>query len=156
MDLAKSPQQAPVTDKLHGNYVLLRADSLRLLLPQSDVGATEHIGTAPQPTDDAGMFMQGEGDAARAVVALSAEMRAALAFPPERFLLTPLRSHWGELAFVWDEVRILISPRLERQALPAAMRLENAPIDAYVELDGELAFCTTAERVMARVMSPSV
>ena len=155
MDLANPPHQVLAADTLHGNYVLLRADTLRLLVPQADVGATEHIGGVPQATDDPGMFMLGEGDAVQAVVALSPDMRASVMFPADRFLLTPLRSQWGELSFAWNEVRVLIAPNFRRHALPTAIQLEGAPIDAYVEFDGALALCTTAERVMARVMTPS-
>ncbi len=134
---------------LKGTFVLLRADTLRLLLPQDDVGATDHIELAPQPTDQSGIFVHGEGDAAQPVVALSAKMRPLAVFPSDRFLLTSLVTSSGDVAMVWNEVRVLLAAELKLQALPAAMQAPDAPINSYVDLDGELALFTSAERVMA-------
>ena len=44
------------SSKMRGNFVLLRADALRLLLPQQDVSSTEYIDSAPIGTSAAGVF----------------------------------------------------------------------------------------------------
>ena len=144
----------PATDgaRLRGNYVMLRADKLRLLLPQGDIGAAEYVDSTPQPSGEAGLFLQGEGESARPVVALSSEMRTLADFPADRFLLTRLGGESAGLSFAWNEVRVLIEPGLAMHALPSAMQTADAPIDAYVELDGELALCTSAAKVLARTV----
>ena len=36
---------------VRGNYVLLRADALRLLLPQTDIQSTNYMQTRPEPIE---------------------------------------------------------------------------------------------------------
>ena len=132
-----------------GNFVLLRADSLRLLLPQQDVGAAEYIERQPRSTDVPNLFEYGEGDGLRHVIALSEQMRALATFPGGRFVITKLAADDAELSFAWNEVRVLIDADFERHALPAAMQVPGAPIEAYVERDGELVLCTTAAHVIS-------
>lgn len=134
---------------LQGNFVVLRADSLRLLLPQQEVGAADYMDGAPVPSGEPGVFFCGDADARRSVVALSGRMRPLAEFPAGRFLVTSLRTPELELSFAWDEVRVLIGVRLERQPLPPAMRLADGPIDGYVEHAGELLLCSSAEQVLA-------
>ncbi len=134
---------------LTGTFVLLRAGNLRLLLPQQEVSAADYIELAPQPTDQAGVFTHGEGDAARPIVALSAKMRPLAAFPSDRFLLASLATEAGDMAMAWDEVRVLMEAEIKCQALPESMRVPGAPIESYVHLDGEIALYTSADRVMA-------
>lgn len=133
---------------LHGNFVMLRADTLRLLLPQREVGAAEHIEGAPRPGSAGGLFEFGTGDDAMAVVALSGRMEPLATWPRERFVVTRLAAGDAELSFAWNEARVLIDARLERRPLPAAMRVAGAPIEGYVEHEGELLFCTTARHVI--------
>jgi hypothetical protein len=68
-------------------------------------------------------------------------------------VLTRLESAAGGLAFAWNEARVLIDARLELHALPPAMRVPGAPIDGYVEHDGELVFCTTARAVVEAALA---
>jgi hypothetical protein len=44
---------------------------------------------------------------------------------------------------------VLIDVQFERHPLPPAMQEAGAPIDGFVERDGGLVFCTTAERVVS-------
>lgn len=138
---------------LRGNFVLLRADSLRLLLPQEDVGAAEYISGMPDATGATGIFAQGEGDAARNVVALSGQMRALPVFPQGRFLLTRLGGEEHDLSFAWSEVRVLIGAEFAPRPLPSALRMRNAPIVSYVEFDGEITLCTTAASVVSHTLA---
>lgn len=141
----------PAPARVSGNFVLLRADSLRLLLPQQDVGAAEYIEHELRATNEPGLFEYGEGDGLRHVIALSEQMRALATFPGGRFVLTKLMADEGELSFVWNEVQVLINADLERHPLPAAMHVPGAPIGAYVERDGELVLCTSAGHVISYV-----
>jgi hypothetical protein len=150
-DAANEPGSAG----LRGNFVMLRAEGLRLLLPQREVGAAEYVDGTLHPAGAGGFFEIGEGEQARTVVALSGRMRPLAQWPPGRFVLTRLESAAGDLAFAWNEARVLIDASLEMHALPPAMRVPGAPIDGYVEHEGELAFCTTARAVVEAALAGS-
>ena len=75
-------------------------------------------------------------------------MEPLAAFPQGRFVVTRLAAGEAELSFAWNEVRVLIDAQLERRPLPAAMQVPGAPIEGYVERDGELLLCTTARHVI--------
>lgn len=142
------------TVKMRGDFVLLRADALRLLLPQREVAATEYIEQTPVPAGEAGLFtLHDAHGASQSVVALSEHMRPLDHFPAERFLLTRLSGEGPNLSLAWNEVRVLIDTELEFHALPPVMLGEGDLIDAYVELDGELAFCTTARRLLPEALA---
>lgn len=139
--------------RIRGNFVLLRADSLRLLLPQQDVGAAAYVEHEPRATEQPGMYEHGEGDDLRLVVALSDRMRPLARFPVDRFVLASLEADDAGLSFAWNEVQVLIDAEFERHELPTALRVPGAPIDAYMERDGEVVLCTTAERVLAYALA---
>ena len=141
------------TANLRGNFVMLRADGLRLLLPQDEVGAAEYVEGRASPTGAAGFFETGEGADARTVVALSGRLQPLAQWPQGRYVLTRLGSGAGELSFAWNEARVLIDARLERQPLPPVMRAPGAPIRGYVEHEGELVFCTTAGAVIEAALA---
>jgi hypothetical protein len=142
-----------VAGRISGNFVMLRAESLRLLLPQQDVGAAQYVEHEPRAMAQPGVFEHGEGDDARWVVALSAQMRPLARFPGDRIVLASLEADGAALSFAWDEVQVLIDAEFERHELPMALRVPDAPIDAYVERDGEVVLCTTAKRVLAYAMA---
>lgn len=138
---------APDNSPGRGNFVVLRAGTLRLLLPHEDVGAAEHLGEAPAGPAQAGIFELEVLGERRAVVALSEQLRPLERFPGGRFVLA--RLHGGEASFAWDEVRVLIDAAVDPRPLPPAMRSAGGPIDGYVQLGGELLLCATAPRVLA-------
>ncbi len=140
--------------QLRGDFVLLRADTLHLLLPQRDVKATEYRESVPTPGVERGVFGLETADGQqRPVAALSASMALVEVFPMKRFLLTRMEGDERGLALAWNEVRVLIDATLMVQPLPAILQGARCVADAYVELDGELAFCTTARRVWAETAS---
>jgi hypothetical protein len=142
------------TMKMRGDFVLLRADSLRLLIPQRDVSSTEYIDQAPVASAEPGVFVLGDQPGgAQAVLALSAQMDLLGTFPPDRFLLTRFTGSHQGTALAWTEVRVLIDTELEFHAMPAVMQGKGALIDAYVEIDRELAFCTTAQRMLPETLT---
>lgn len=142
--------EAPVSRaEARGNFVMLRAGGLRLLLPHEDVGAAEYIEGLPATTAQPGRFEHEVLGERRVIVALSEQLRALEAFPAGRFVLTRLHAGASELSLAWDEVRVLIDAVLEPLPLPPAMRSPQGPIDGYVRLDGKLLLCATASRVLA-------
>lgn len=140
------------TMQVRGDFVLLGADSLRLLLPQHDVNASEYLEHAPLPTARTGFFSLGEVDGKpQRVAALSGRMEVMASFPADRFLLTRLNGS-PDLLLAWTEVRVMMGTAFEFHPVPEILRSKAGLIDAYVVLeDGEVAFCTTAQRVLAEV-----
>jgi hypothetical protein len=140
--------------KMRGNFVLLRADSMRILLPQQDVSSTDYMDSKPSTTSNAGIFDYTDGDGTpHKVVALSDQMNALTTFPDGRFLLTQMSSRNYQLSFAWSEVRVLIEAEFESTPLPEVMRGPGTLLDSYVELDGELVFCIDARRVLSRTLA---
>jgi hypothetical protein len=118
-------------ETLRGNFVLLRAGRLRLLLPQQDVGAAEYLDTET---------------AERSLVALSARMTLLPERPPERFVVAPLNDG-SELGWCWDELQVLIDIELKPQPLPPSLLTRQTPVSHYVEHEGELAYLCSAQRL---------
>lgn len=148
--MAAAPVAAPPpldTSPGRGNFVVLRAGALRLLLPHEDVAAAEYLGEAQVGPAQTGIFELEVLGERRRVVALSEQLRPLERFPAGRFVLA--RLHGGEDSFAWDEVRVLIDAAVEPRPLPPAMRSAGGPIDGYVQLGGELLLCATAPRVLA-------
>jgi hypothetical protein len=139
--LAAAPERA--------SFVLLRADTLRLVLPQQDVGLAEYMEGEPLPTGEPGLFEYAVGGACRIVAALSPALRTLEVFPGGRFVLTTLQADGAELCLAWDEVRVLIDAQLQSQPLPPALRTRGGPIQGYAEHAGQLLLCTTAQRLLA-------
>lgn len=135
--------------QVRGNFVVLRAGALRLLLPHEEVGAAEYIEGVPAATAQPGRFEHEVLGERRAIVALSEHLRALENFPPGRFVLTRLHGGDAALSFAWDEVRVLIDAQLAPRPLPPALRSLQGPVDGYVQLRGELLLCATAPRVLA-------
>ena len=138
------------TMHVRGDFVVLRADSLSLLLPQHDVNVSEYLEQAPSPTDSNGIYALGEVDGrTQRVAALSSEMKLMHEFPAGRFVLTRL-SGSQDLLLAWNEVRVMMDTAFEFCPLPEVLRGRVGLIDAYVVLDdGVVAFCTTANRLLA-------
>jgi hypothetical protein len=125
-------------NRLQGDHVLLRADSLRLLVPREDVGAADHLESA--------------GHSEGLLLALSERMTPLPSPPPGRFVVTAFASRPG-VQLLWDEVRMLIDPALAVEELPVAMRAPDSPLTRYVQLDGEPIFCCNAEQLLGHALA---
>jgi hypothetical protein len=158
---AASIRNTPMTNatasrELRGNYVLLRADALRLLLPQAEVGAATYLEQAPQPTELAGFFQYANEAGEQPVMALSVEMLPLAAFPADRFFVTAIETPMGEIGFGWSEVSVLIDTTLQAQPLPDALLTEHTPVREFVEIDGHVAFCCDRGQLAAHVFAQPV
>lgn len=144
----------PTLPVLRGNFVLLKADSLQLLLPQPDVGATEYLSAAPRESDRTGLFDldAAPGAAPRRVAALSSKMSPLPQFPAGRFLLTPFAA-LDDVLLCWSEVKVLIDAELQPQSLPPVMVPPGALLTKFVEIDDELVFCCTGEQLVAHAFA---
>jgi hypothetical protein len=135
------------TGTLRGNFVLLRADKLRLLLPQEQVGEASYLEEPPEPTELPGVFLRASEAGDDLIVALSSRMRPMQSFPQDRFFITKISAPQGEVAFGWSDVQVLIDAELRAQRLPAPLDWEHGPLRSFVEIDGEVVFCCDAQRL---------
>lgn len=131
--------------ELRGNLVLLRANTLRLLLPQSEVGAARHLDATPLPSEQPGVFEHRGVDGNQTLIALSGAMRPLHTYPAPRFVITPIQSAYGVVLFAWDEVSVLIDAHLQARPVPAGLVSRNSAVQHFVELGDKIAFCCNAQ-----------
>ena len=134
---------------LRGNFVLLRADTLRLLFPQNEVGVVEYLGSTLVAAEGFGILSDHTGEGGRRFAALSAQMTLLPACPADRFVVTPMSGDGAdhELGWCWNEVRVLIDVKLQPQRLPAVLLDPDTPVDHYVSYGGEIAYMCSALRL---------
>ncbi len=130
-----------------GNYVLLIADTLHLLLPQHEVGAAEFLEGVLEASNEPGLLQLAGDDSQRRYAALSKQMTLLPHCPPERFLVTPLGDGNDDLGWCWDELHILIDVDLQPHPLPKVLIAPDTPVDQCVEFDGKLAYLCNAQQV---------
>jgi hypothetical protein len=138
---------------LRGNYVLLSADTLRLLVPQNEVGAAEYLETLLESADEPGLLRRPGAENTRRFAALSAKMTLLPRCPANRFIVTSLGLEDDELGWCWNELKVLIDVKLWPQPLPAVLRAPYTPVEQYVELAGEIAYLCSARRLRAFALS---
>jgi hypothetical protein len=143
----------PMSEPLRGNFVLLRADKLRLLLPQDHVGEASYLEEPPEPTELPGVFMRSGEAGEDLIVAMSSRMKPLQSFPPDRFFVTKINAPQGEVAFGWSDVQVLIDVELRAERLPALLDWEHGLLRSFVEIDGEVAFCCDAQQLTDRAFT---
>lgn len=133
---------------LSGHYVMLRADTLRLLLPQHEVGAAEYIlGATLEPGDEPGLLRQADGQGAHRFAALSAQMTLLPRCPSDRFVATALGEDSEGMAWCWNEVQVLINVELQARQLPAVLLAPHTPVEQYALHAGEIVYLCSARRL---------
>lgn len=132
-----------------GNYVLLTADSLDLLLPQSEVGATEYLEGPLEASDVPGLLQLSGTTGTRRFAALSERMTLLPQCPPERFLVVTLDGGNDNLGWCWKEQRVLIDVELQPQPLPAVLLAPDTPVSHYVDWEGKPVYLCNAQRLRA-------
>ena len=128
-----------------GNYVLLRADTLRLLLPQSDIQSTNYMQTRPEPIDgESGLLHMPGNDDGAVYVALSSDMRLLGACPSDRFVSTRLQGD-VDVQWCWSEVRVLMDTQLSYEAVPPVLLAPHTPVHEMVAVGDEWAYLCSAD-----------
>ncbi len=115
-------------------WILLRAGAAWLLLPRADVRAIRHGGEAD------GM----------ARLALSGQLQPLAGVRPGRYVDTVFEAAdegSAPLAWCWDEARLLQALPAVPQPLPPVLRAPGSPVDAWLEIDGQVAFLCDAQRL---------
>lgn len=138
---------------LRGNYVLLRADTLRLLLPQHEVGAAEYLADPLEAGDVPGLLRPSASKGTRRFAALSAQMTLLPHCPADRFIVAPLGEGDNAMGWCWNEMQVLIDIELQPQPVPAVLLAPHPPVDHYVEHDGEIAYLCSASRLRAYALA---
>lgn len=148
-------QETGSPGNLRGNFVLLRADTLRLLFRQDEVGNAEHLASTLAPTEEPGLFLDSAGQSGRRFAALSARMTLLAACPADRFVVAPLGCGNAayNLGWCWNEIRVLIDVELQPQRLPAVLCAPNTPVEHYVNYGSEIAYLCSAERLHAYALA---
>jgi hypothetical protein len=134
---------------LRGNYVLLTTDSMDLLLPQAEVGATEYLDGPLEASDEPGLLRLSGATSARRFVALSDQMTPLPHCPSNRFLVVTLVDDDDHLGWCWKELRVLIDVELQPQPLPTVLLTPGTPVSHYVDLEGKPAYLCNAQRLRA-------
>ena len=130
---------------VRGNYVLLRADTLRLLLPQSDIQSTNYMQTRPEPIDgESGLLHMPGSDDGAVYVALSSDMRLLDACPSDRFVSTRLQGD-VDVQWCWSEVRVLMDTQLSYEAVPPVLLAPHTPVHEMAAVGDEWAYLCSAE-----------
>lgn len=144
-------EQSRVAVNGAAGWMLLRADTLRLLLPVEEVGPAEQLGEMPLPTGEPGLFeVPGDattGGAMRFAAALSAHMQPVADMPSDRFIVTPFPAQPG-VVLAWNEARLLPTAAVRLQSLPEAMCAPESPLAQFAEIEGEVVFTASAERLL--------
>jgi hypothetical protein len=131
-----------------GNFVLLRADALWLLLPQCEVGAVEYLEAPPQASvANPGLYLQRRADGPRQLAALSSDMTLLDAFPTDRMLVTALVG--TPIAWCWNEVMVLIDTSVQPRSIPRVLHAPDMPAHEFIEHDTRLAFVCGARALCA-------
>ena len=157
--LNAAPVVSPVGTELfcsgpiRGNYVLLRADGLRLVLPQRDIRSTDYMMSRPVRMDGENGLLHVPGSTDAAVyVAVSAGMQLLEECPADRFISTVLQGldvHW-----CWSDVRVLLNAELHPLPLPVSLIAPGTPVREVVAVGGEWAYMCSAETLQQFALTP--
>ena len=126
-------------------YVFLRAGGLRLLVPQTEIGAIGHLEGRPEPTGMPGLLAVPGRDAACFLV-LDEEFRLLEACPEDRYVTTSIPSADGmETQWCWNEARVLLDFDAPVEELPQVLLTAASPLRRYALLDEQPVFVCSAE-----------
>jgi hypothetical protein len=134
---------------VRGNFVLLRADSLRLLLPLNQVGAAEYLDHRPVPGRTPGLLQVPGDETRRPYAVLSAQLYLLPQCPEDRYVVTTLGGDEQRIGWCWNEMRVLLDAEVKPLPIPQVLMAGGTPVATYAELDGELVFLCEAEPLTA-------
>lgn len=132
-----------------GNYVLLTAGTLHLILPQHEVGAAEYLEGELEASDKPGLLKLSGEESTRRFVALSTQMTLLPHCPPERFVVVSLGDDNDDLSWCWDELLVMINVEFPLHPLPSVLLAPDTPVNQYVEFEGKLAYPCSAHQLCA-------
>jgi len=136
-----------------GNFLLVRADTLSLLLPLDGIGAAGYLEEEPTATELPGLFTTGDADQSRFVIAPSGRLRPLAHYPAARFVVTPVEFEGKEILVAWSEMKVLIAARFDVHELPPAATSHGSPGRGYVRIAGRPVFHMDPQRLLGFMFS---
>lgn len=152
--LSPSASVSAVSSKkrLSGNFVLVRADDLRLLLPQQEVVSTDYLQGKPELMDAQTNLLHVPDSADGAVyVAMDENMRLLKTSPDDRFVTTSLQGI--ELRWCWTEVRVILGETIESWSLPPVLLSPYTPVREIAAVGSEWVYVCSAEILQQYVLA---
>ena len=127
----------------------MRADKLRLLIPQTEVRAIGHLDVRPEPSGMPGLLAApGRDDVC--YLALSDDFRLLESCPEDRFVTTSMRvTDDMETFWCWAEARVLLDYSLEIHEMPKILLTAASPVRSYALLDDRPVFICDAETLQS-------
>ncbi|WP_226986065.1 hypothetical protein [Ramlibacter tataouinensis] len=141
-------------DLPQGAWVMLRAGSLRLLLPHGELGEASYLEVRPQPGAVPGLLEE-PTPGTRRFVALSEDMKPLPQCPSGRFVATAFAGDRDGLLWCWDEVQMMNGAQLKARPVPAVLRTGSTPVTHFVEQADGLAYLCSAARLRAFALEGS-
>lgn len=142
-----------------GNFVLLRADNIRLLFPESQIGVPEYLQDNLSVVDGAdgmGLFCVNNEKNGHVYMALSDQIQILKEPPVNRSVVTPIRSaEGGEVRWCWSEVKNISQHSVYLQTLAPAMLVSDTLVSHFAEVDGNLAFLCDAGQLLHHALAES-
>ncbi len=132
---AATQLEVTAAGEYRGDFVFLRAGSLRLLMTQNEAATAVHLDSLPEPTDFFGFFSVPGDVEGRCFVAISEKMELLDRCPKERYMATPLPVEGGILYWCWDEVRVILDREIAVSSLPTAIVTPRSPLRLFTEMD---------------------
>lgn len=143
---------APNKKTLSGNHVLVRADNLRLLLPQADVVSTDYLQGKPELMDEQTNLLHVPDSTDGAVyVAMDENMRLLKHSPEDRFVTTSLQG--VEVRWCWSEVRVILGETIDTWPLPPVLLSPYTPVHEIAAVGSEWVYVCSADILQQYVLA---
>ena len=138
------------------HYVLLRADNLRLLIPQADISATEHLESLPIASGMPGILaVPGKEDAC--FIVLSDTFQLLDSCPGNRYVTTKFIADDGmEMSWCWTEIRVFTDFALQLHDVPEVLLHSSSPLRQYVIMADQPVFLCSAQILQHLVLGAGI
>lgn len=143
---------APTKKTLSGNHVLVRADNLRLLLPQQDVVSTDYLQGRPELMDaQTNLLHVPDATDGAVYVSMDENMRLMPKAPEDRFVTTSLQG--VEVRWCWTEVRVILGEDIDTWTLPPVLLSPYTPVREIAAIGSEWVYACSAEVLQQYVLA---
>lgn len=151
-------------NSLRGDFVFLRADGLRLLMPLHDIVQMSYFEDAEAAqafhhlsqgtTFEIVTQQHEEQQDGLGNVAVSQDLKLLPSLPDDRYILTQMAGAY--VRFAWAEMAILTDQTLPAEPIPAQFLQDSCPLTALVSFAEQPAFFCRADAFIAYVFPGGV
>ncbi len=149
------------TNKLVGSFVLLSADGVKILIPQSNIGQAHYLPVNEQWIKHQsydGLFSS-ENMKDTLFVALSNQLKPLKKSSQDRFIALPLHTKNNPLTtkilWVWNSAQILLNRRFDLIKLPQFISQSRSPVIGYVEYNNEIVYYCDTDKLITYALNNS-